>query len=131
MKDYISNKFGLTAAIIFALLLSVQCSHTDRSKGDSFEQEKQEVLEDLESLRQNLNDEIRSLSSRLEESEGEKREDLQNALSELRDERSEVNRAIEDVRKAGRDSWDRIKTGSSELYRSVSGKLNEWIDMLK
>ncbi len=120
------KKLIFLSLIMASSLLLVQCGESENESQDNIEQEKQEVLSDLEDLQGDLDERIDELSTRIENAGDEAGDDWEAALEELKGDRSELDRTIDSVEDASRENWDSVKSGAEELFDNISSTLDEW-----
>lgn len=120
------KKLIFLSLIMASSLLLIQCSESENESQDNIEQERQEVLSDLEDLQGDLDERIEELSSRIENAGDEAGDDPEAALEELKGDRSELDRTIDSVEDASSENWDSVKSGAEELSDNISSTLDGW-----
>ncbi len=121
MKKLIALSFLLAGT-----LLLVQCGDSETEPENGIEEEKQEVLSNLEDLRDDLDERIEQLSNRIDNAGEEAEDDWEAALEELEEERSQLNRTIDEVEDASSDNWESIKSRAEDLSDDISSTMDEW-----
>ena len=124
---------SLLIAILFtaAALFLVQCGErSEDSATERFEEERSELVSNLESLRDDIDEQLDELGSRIDAAGDEADESLTNAYDELRGERSDLDRAIDDVQRASEDTWASVKSGAESSYDAISSTFNDWMEDL-
>ena len=90
------------------------------------------MTSNLESLRDDIDDKINDLETRIDNADDtEVERNLEAQRRELRDDRSNVDRAIDDVENSTQDSWQTVKTETENFFDRISSKLDEWSDRVR
>lgn len=118
------KSFLFTILVVAMPLFFVQCSGESNEMQERYEQEKEELIDELSSLRDDINDQLDDLNNRISDAANE--ENAQDAYDELTEERSEVEKAISDIENSSRENWEQVKSESQEILDTVSDKLEEW-----
>jgi len=118
-------KISAILALVFvsiALLSSCQsASENDREKSE-FEKARNETVKKLEDLKTDIEIRIEDINQRLDGASGELQEGLERAREELLEERSKAEKALDDLKNATSDSWDKVRDFAEATYES--GKKN-------
>ncbi len=115
--------------LVAASFIFIQCDNRTDDRGSAIDQEREQMTSNLESLRDDIDDKISDLDSRMNDADDDEVErNLEAQRRELRDDRSNIDRAIDDIEDATQDGWQTVRTETKNLYERTSSKLNEWSD---
>jgi len=124
-----------TTTILFLLAASfifIQCDNRTDDRSSAFDEEREQMTSNLESLRDDIDDKINDLETRIDDADDtEVERNLEAQRTELRDDRSSVERAIDDVEDSTRESWQTVKTETENFFDRISSKLDEWSDRVR
>ncbi len=120
------NNFAVKLLVILATisvsLFLIQCSNGESDS--DFEQERSEMISQLEDLRDDMDEELETMSQRIERAGDEVDEDLEAAYDELRGERSALDRTISNVERSTEETWGIIKDETSNWYEDITSRLD-------
>lgn len=100
------------------------------NQNTSYIREREELVSNLENLKNQIDGRIENLDSQIEESD-EADESWVSMRDELKEDRSKVQSAIESLHNSTQNTWNNLKSETENLYERVSSKLNRWNNTLQ
>ncbi len=97
----------------------------------AFDNERDELISDLEDLKERLDVKSEELDSQIEEAEEDTVNELRAIKEEMQQNRSEIEKAIEDLENSSSDTWSGIKVEIENLHDRVLSNLNDWDDRIQ
>ncbi|TVR26625.1 MAG: hypothetical protein EA390_14625 [Balneolaceae bacterium] len=126
------NRTTTLLFLVASSFIFIQCNDRADNRSSAFDEDRQEMKSNLESLRDDIDYKINDLESRIDNaSDNEVERNLEAQRNELRNDRSNVDRAIDDLEDSTRDSWQTVRTETEDLYERISSKLEEWSDRMQ
>lgn len=141
---------NITTTVLFVLTASfffVQCGDspdntsevyedntTTEMQGEAeggFEEERDQLVSDLEGLKEDLDERIDDLNSRIEESGAQADESLIATRNELTNNRTEVEQSLQNLENTSEENWASVRSESQDLYDQVSSRLDEWANQVE
>lgn len=111
-------KITLKSLSILALIFLFACSSSGSSE-NSFEEQKEEVVEDLEKMKLNINDAIKDIEDKLDINEGPVERTLEEAKADLEMRKEKLEDAIEETKNATKKNWNNVKIKVNDAMSEV------------
>jgi chromosome segregation ATPase len=140
MKTYLGkiNASYMTVALFLITILFFSCGggggQTSANKRQ-LEDAKQKTIQNINKLKNDIQDRITYVEGEIEQATGEIKENLQTAKSELEEQRNVLNEELKKVQDASIDTWNDVVARSSATLGQVKSKTNEvskkvrdWLD---
>ncbi|WP_425392156.1 hypothetical protein [Ekhidna sp.] len=119
MKTIIQySKITLKSLSILALIFMFACS-SGESKDSNFEEQREEVVEDLEKMKSSVNDAIDDIEDKLNINEGPVERTLEEAKADLEMRREKLEDAIKQTKNATKENWNNVKTEVNDAMSEV------------
>lgn len=116
--------------LTYALLSLTNCTTDSRKNQDAaqvrdeFENEREEVAEDLRVIRDDISLRIERLGDRMETASDEARHELSELNEELLLQRELVDEKLEHVESATKENWSEVRKGAESALRDVKREFN-------
>lgn len=122
----------ITSLALLVMFLSgsafmVGCDESPEADRDNtFEEEREELVDDLRDLRDDIDEQIDELRARMEEAGEDAEEEWARTYEELREARSDIDTAIGDAQRATEDTWNDTKAYIEDLHDRISARVDRW-----
>ncbi|MEX0660656.1 MAG: hypothetical protein WEA58_01715 [Balneolaceae bacterium] len=144
MVHKILNKTTTVLFILTASFFLVQCgdspdntsevyddnTNTEMQAEGEFEEERDELVSDLEDLQEDLDQRIEDLNSRIEEDGDQADESLIATRNEVQNNRTELEQTLQEVENTSEENWASVRSESRDFYDRVSSQLEEWANRI-
>lgn len=122
----------LSTPLLFALAFSLglmSCAREDETNDHAFQEEREELLSQLEDLRDDMGEQLTELQTRMEHATDEaSRENYEEAYEELSGQRNALDRLIADVEHATSETWVTVSRAVSHSYSELRSQFGSWRD---
>jgi SMC interacting uncharacterized protein involved in chromosome segregation len=126
----LKNRTIITFNSIMLLLLFVVGCADDTSHMERFDEERTELEERINSMIDEIENEIASLRSERQEVEGEELEILENSIEQLTATREELFSYLDDIRTSSMDEWERLQENIAHALAEIERRVDDLLAQL-
>lgn len=116
-------KLTIRSLTILGFVFLFACSN--QSEETAFEEQKKEVVAELEKMKSSINDAIEDVEDKLNINEGPVERSLEEAKADLESKKEDIEEALESAKNSTKDNWETVKADANRALSEIEEGLNK------
>lgn len=121
--NFLKNSIKVFSLVAIAMLMA--CSGQLNSQEVNFEEEKEQLVADLEKMKNTVNDAIKDVEDKMNINEGPVERTLEETKANLEEKMKDIDKALNSAKSSTEENWEKVKEEADTALSQIQAELDK------